>query len=183
MKKVLSKIIFKFMKWKVVGSLTYPKKCLVIAAPHTSNWDFLIGRCYAYIIGVVPKYLIKSELYFWPLSILIRWNGGIPVYRKTAKNTVDQIVERLKTADNLILGIAPEGTRKRVKKWKTGFYHIAQKAEVPIVLMYMDYAKKEVGFLDVLYPSGDLQKDMEMIQEYYKDKVGKNPELFNPIIY
>ena len=83
----------------------------------------------------------------------------------------------------MILGLAPEGTRKKVVKWKTGFYFIAQKADVPIVLMCMDYAKKEIGFLDVLYPSGDLQKDMEMIQEYYKDKVGKNPELFNPIIY
>ena len=88
MKKILSKFIFKIMGWKVVGNSTYPDKCLVIAAPHTSNWDFLIGRCYAYIIGVTPKYLIKSELYFWPLSILIRWNGGIPVYRKTAKNAV-----------------------------------------------------------------------------------------------
>ena len=171
------------MGWKVVGSIPKIKKYIAISAPHTSNWDFLIGRCFAYISNLQPKYLIKSELYFWPLSILIKWNGGIPVYRKTAKNTVDQVVERLKTADNLILGIAPEGTRKKVAKWKTGFYFIAQKADVPIVLMCMDYAKKEIGFLDVLYPSGDLQKDMEMIQEYYKDKVGKNPELFNPIIY
>jgi 1-acyl-sn-glycerol-3-phosphate acyltransferase len=183
MKKILSKFIFKIMGWKVVGSIPEIKKYIVISAPHTSNWDFLIGRCFAYIVALSPKYLIKSELYFWPLSILIRWNGGIPVYRKTAKNTVDQVVERLKKADNLILGIAPEGTRKRVKKWKTGFYFIAQKAGVPIVLMYMDYSKKEVGFLDVLQASGDLQKDMEMIQEYYKDKVGKNPELFNPEIY
>ena len=183
MKKILSKFIFKMMGWKVVGSIPKIKKYIAISAPHTSNWDFLIGRCFAYISNLQPKYLIKSELYFWPLSILIKWNGGIPVYRKTAKNTVDQVVERLKAADNLILGIAPEGTRKKVVKWKTGFYFIAQKADVPIVLMCMDYAKKEVGFLDVLYPSGDLQKDMEMIQEYYKDKVGKTPELFNPIIY
>ena len=90
---------------------------------------------------------------------------------------------RLRTADNLILGIAPEGTRKRVKKWKTGFYYIAQKADVPIVLVYMDYVKKEVGYLDVLYPSGDLQKDMQIIQSYYKDLIGKNPELFNSKIY
>ena len=179
MKRICSIIIFRLMGWKIVGAHTYPDKCLIVSAPHTSNWDFLIGRCYAYIIGVQPKYLIKSELYFWPLSILIKWNGGIPVYRKTAKNTVDQVVERLKAADNLILGIAPEGTRKKVVKWKTGFYFIAQKADVPIVLMCMDYAKKEIGFLDVLYPSGDLQKDMEMIQEYYKDKVGKNNLLAN----
>ncbi len=70
------------MRWEVIGPKKYPKKCIVIAAPHTSNWDFLIGRCFAYMRGIKPKYLIKSELYFWPLSILIRWNGGIPVYRK-----------------------------------------------------------------------------------------------------
>ena len=171
------------MWWKVDGIIPKIKKYIAISAPHTSNWDFLIGRCFAYISNLQPKYLIKSELYFWPLSILIKWNGGIPVYRKTAKNTVDQVVERLKAADNLILGIAPEWTRKRVKKWKTGFYQIAQKAEVAIVLMYMDYVKKEVGSLDVLYPSGDLQKDMQIIQSYYKDLIGKNPELFNSKIY
>ena len=183
MKKILSILVFKIMGWKIIGTNPKIKKYITISAPHTSNWDFLIGRCFAYMRGIKPKYLIKSELYFWPLSILIRWNGGIPVYRKKGKNTVDQVVDQLNATDEMILGIAPEGTRAKVRKWKTGFYHIAQKAEVPIVLMYMDYAKKEIGFLDVLYPSGDLPKDMEMIQEYYKDKVGKNPELFNPIIY
>ncbi|MBC8265766.1 MAG: 1-acyl-sn-glycerol-3-phosphate acyltransferase [Flavobacteriales bacterium] len=171
------------MRWKIIGRIPEIKKYIVISAPHTSNWDFLIGRCFAYILEIKPKYLIKSELYFWPLSILINWNGGIPVYRKSGKNTVDQVVETLKKSNNMILGIAPEGTRKRVRKWKTGFYFIAQKARAPIVLMYMDYAKKEVGFLDLLEPSGDLQKDMQIIQEHYKDVIGKNPKQYNPKIY
>ena len=183
MKKLLSNIVFKLIGWKVVGGLPEVEKCLVISAPHTSNWDFFIGRCFAYITDIKPKYLIKSELYFWPLSVLIKWNGGIPVYRKTGKNTVDQVVERIKKADKIILGIAPEGTRKRVEKWKTGFYYIAQKSNIPIVLMYMDYQKKEIGYFDMLIPSGDLQKDLAIIQDYYKDVVGYRPEQYNPKIF
>ncbi|MEE2700510.1 MAG: 1-acyl-sn-glycerol-3-phosphate acyltransferase [Bacteroidota bacterium] len=183
MKKILSKIVFKLIGWKVVGIIPELNKYLAISAPHTSNWDFLIGRCFAYIVGLKPKYLIKSELYFWPLSVLINLNGGIPVYRKTGKNTVDQVVERIKQEDKFILGIAPEGTRKRVEKWKTGFYYIAQRSNVPIVLMYMDYQKKEVGYFDVLTPTGDIQKDLAIIQDYYKDVVGCKPEQYNPKIF
>ena len=183
MKKILSILVFKIMGWKIVGINPKIQKYIAISAPHTSNWDFLIGRCFAYMRGIKPKYLIKSELYFWPLSILIRWNGGIPVYRKKGKNTVDQVVDSLNATDEMILGIAPEGTRAKVRKWKTGFYYIAQKAKIPIVPLYMDYAKKEVGYFDVLYPTGDLQKDLEIIENYYKDVKGKHPKQFNPKIY
>ena len=183
MKTILSKIVFKLIGWRIVGEIPKLEKCLVISAPHTSNWDFLIGRCFAYITGLKTKYLIKSELYVWPLSLLIKWNGGIPVYRKTGKNTVDQVVQMIKKADSIILAIAPEGTRKRVVKWKTGFYYIAEKANIPIVLMYMDYKKKEIGYFDVLIPSGDLQKDLTTIQEYYKDVVGCKPDQYNRQIF
>ena len=88
MKKLFSKLVFKILGWKIVGSIPEIKKCVVISAPHTSNWDFLIGRCFAYILDIKPRYLVKRELYIWPLSILIKLNGGIPVYRKTAKNTL-----------------------------------------------------------------------------------------------
>ena len=135
------------MGWKIIGNTPNITKYIVISAPHTSNWDFLIGRCFAYIRGIKPKYLIKSELYIWPLSILIRWNGGVPVYRKTAKDMVNQVVDRLNKTDEMILGIAPEGTRAKVEKWKTGFYYIAQEAKIPIVLLYMDYTKKEIVIL------------------------------------
>ena len=170
------------MEWKVVGSLTYPDKCLVIAAPHTSNWDFLIGRCYAYIIGAVPKYLIKSELFVPIIGTLLKWNGGIAVYRNSNHNVVDQIVEKYKSSDRVILGISPEGTRKRVKKWKTGFYHIALKANIPILLLKMDYERKEVGIMCEFMPSGDFEKDMIFIEDKYKDVKGKMPEYYNPKI-
>ena len=183
MRKFLSVLIFKIIGWKLVGVIPRIDKYLVISAPHTSNWDFLIGRCFAYIAGLQPRYLIKSELYFWPLSVFIKWNGGIPVYRKTGRGTTERVVEKIKSTEKIILGITPEGTRKRVKKWKTGFYHIAQRANIPIVIMYMDYKKKEVGYFNILYPSGDLQKDMAIIQDYYKDVQAKNPNFYNPKIF
>ena len=182
MKKILSKFIFWIMGWEIIGSLNYPKKCIVIAAPHTSNWDFLIGRCYGYIVGITPKYLIKSELFVPVLGTLFKLNGGIPVYRKSQHNIVDQIVTRFNNTDELILGIAPEGTRKRVEKWKTGFYHIAHNSNIPILLMAIDYENKKVGIIDSITPTVDIEKDMLFIQEKYKDIKGCIPENYNPII-
>ena len=183
MKKLISKIIFQIIGWKVVGKLNYPDKCLVIAAPHTSNWDFFIGRCYAYIIGIVPKYLIKSELFLPILRSLIKWNGGIPVYRHSKNNVVDQITEIYNSTDKFILGISPEGTRRRVERWRTGFYHIAVKSEVPILLIKMDYEKKEIGIINEFHPSGDKDKDLLFIQNQYKNIKGKIPKNYNPKIF
>jgi 1-acyl-sn-glycerol-3-phosphate acyltransferase len=182
MKQIFSKLLFKLKGWKIIGTHTYPDKCLVVSAPHTSNWDFFIGRCYAYIIGVNPRYLAKSELFLPVLRILIKWNGGIPVYRNAKNNVVDHVVEMFNTSTKLNLGIAPEGTRTWVEKWKTGFYHIAVKAKVPILLLKMDYQKKEVGIMCEFMPSGDFEKDMLFIQEKYKDVKGKIPENYNPNI-
>jgi len=182
MKRLLSKLVFKLNGWKVVGIETYPDKCVVIFAPHTSNWDFFIGRCYAYIISIQPKYLIKGELFLPVLSALLKWNGGIPVYREETKNLVDQISTMFNENSELNLGIAPEGTRTWVKKWKTGFYHIALKSNVSILLLKMDYDRKEVGIICEFMPSGDFEKDMLLIQDKYKDVKAKIPEYYNPKI-
>ena len=183
MKRLLSKLLFKLNGWKVIGTHTYPNKCMVITAPHTSNWDFFIGRCYAYIIGIHPQYLIKSELFLPVLGTLLKWNGGIPVYRKAKHNVVEQVVEMINKSTAINIGIAPEGTRKRVEKWKTGFYHIAVKANVPILLLKMDYEKKEIGIMCDFMPCGDFEKDMLFIQEQYKGVKGKIPEYYNPKIF
>ena len=183
MKKLFSKFIFWIFGWKVVDTQKYPKKCLVIAAPHTSNWDFLIGRCYAYVIGIAPKYLIKSELFLPILGNFFKWNGGIPVYRDSNNNIVDQISEIYNSSEEFILGISPEGTRKRVDKWKTGFYHIAVNSSVPILLLKLDYNSKEIGVFYEFYPTGDFNKDMKFIESQFKDSVGKIPENYNPKIF
>ena len=183
MKRLLSKLIFKLNGWKIIGIENYPIKCLVLSAPHTSNWDFMLGRCYAYIIGIMPKYLIKSELFLPGLSTFIKLNGGVPVYRKSKNNVVDQVVEMFKNSKQLILGIAPEGTRNRVGKWKTGFYHIALKANVPILLIKMDYKRKEIGVMCEFIASGDFEKDMLFIEVKYKNIKGKRPKYYNPKIF
>ena len=183
MNKILSKFIFKIIRWKVVGNLTYPERCLVIAAPHTSNWDFFIGRCYAYIIGISPKYFIKSELFIPIIGTLLRWNGGIPVYRNSSNNVVDQIVNKYKDSHKFILGISPEGTRRRTKRWKTGFYHIASKLDVPILVLRVDYKKKEIGICKQFKLSGNFNKDMLFIQKQFAVSQAKVPENYNPIIF
>ena len=180
--RILSKIIFWLMGWQAIGTFDYPKKCVIIAAPHTSNWDFLIGRCYGYISGISPKYLIKSSFFVPVLGALFKWNGGIPVYRNSRNNLVDQIVERFHSSETFRLGIAPEGTRSRVVKWKTGFYHIACKANVSILLLAIDFKNKKIGVIDTLIPTGDIDKDMLFIQEKYKNVEGKIPEKYNSII-
>ena len=182
MRKILSELILWVMGWKVIGPKKYPKKCVVIAAPHTSNLDFLIGRCYGYIVGVNPIYLIKSEFFVPILGTLFRWNGGIPVYRDSNNNIVDQITERFNESEELILGITPEGTRSKVEKWKMGFYHIANNANVPIWLLAMDFGNKKIGIINEIIPTGDIEKDIQFIQNQFKNIKGKIPENYNTII-
>jgi len=183
MKQLLSKLLFKLNGWKIVGPHTYPDKCMIISAPHTSNWDFLIGRCYAYIIGVQPKYLVKSELFLPVIGVLLKWNGGVSVDRKAKNNVVEQVVEMFESTPKLHLGIAPEGTRRKVAKWKSGFYHIATKAKVPILLLAMDYENKKIGIIHEFIPSGNFEEDMLLIQQKYQNIKGKIPENYNPKIF
>lgn len=182
MKTILSKFLFSIIGWKIVGSVKYPERCVIVAAPHTSNWDFLIGRCYAYIIGISPKYLIKKELFLPILGFFFRINGGIPVSRDTTYNFVEQISDLYKDND-FMLAIAPEGTRKRVERWKTGFYHIANRVNVPIVIVKIDYKLKEVGIVHQIIPSGNIDKDMLEIQRCFTNVTGKIPENYNPQIF
>ena len=183
MKRLFAKLLFWFMGWKVVGETNWPNKCLVIAAPHTSNWDFLIGRCFAYIIGIIPKYLIKSELFLPILGAFFRWNGGIPVYRNVKNDVVNQITELYNSKEKFVLGISPEGTRSKVDRWKTGFYHIAVNSKIPLLLLKMDYENKEMGVISEFYPTGNIIEDLDFIQSKFKDIKGKIPENYNPKIH
>jgi 1-acyl-sn-glycerol-3-phosphate acyltransferase len=123
--------------------------------------------------------LIKKELYFWPFSSFLNKTGAIPVDRKSSHNLVDEMVARFRTAPNMILMLSPEGTRKAVDYWKSGFYHIALGAGVPIYFGYLDYATKTAGFGPAFYPTGNMEEDLKVMRDFYKDKVGKNPAQFN----
>ena len=183
MRKLFYKFVLSVFGWKIVGNNNFPKKCIVIAAPHTSNWDFIIGRCYSYAIGIYPKYLAKSQLFLPVVGQFFRWNGAIPVNRSLKNNMVDQITDMYNSSDELIVCLSPEGTRSRVDKWKTGFYYIACGAKIPIILLMIDYQQKEIGKLFQFYPSGNFEKDMSKIQELYQQVSGKIPKNYNPKIY
>ncbi len=180
--KWLAKKLFKWLGWKAVGDLpSGVDKVVLIVAPHTSNWDLLYGLCTVYIKNLPVKFAIKKEVMFFPLGPILKWLGAIPIDRSLKKNTaikysqVDMMIQLLQTHQRLLLTIAPEGTRKYAPRWKTGFYHIATNAKVPIVLGFIDYAKKEAGIGPVFYPTGNIDQDMLQIQAFYKDKMAKYP--------
>ena len=179
----ISKIIFSLLGWRTIGDNDFPKKCVLIAVPHTSNWDFFYARLYSYIVKIQPKYLAKKELFVPFISYLIKLNGGIPVDRSKKNKLVEFLSKKIIDNKTIILSLSPEGTRKKVDKWKTGFYYIAQKANVPIVIVGINYKKKEIGIIDKLFPTNNIENDMKRIQEQLTNISGKIEKNFNPIIY
>jgi 1-acyl-sn-glycerol-3-phosphate acyltransferase len=181
MLKIISRIYLKLIGWNIKGSFPEGlKKCVIIAAPHTSMLDFIIGRAAFYGMGINKiSFLIKKEAFKFPLGGIIKALGGIPVDRGKSNNMVVAIARQFKEKENMLLIITPEGTRKYVEVWKKGFYHIAENANVPIVLSYVNYREKEGGIGFVLYPSGNYDEDIKIIQEFYKDKTARYPEMFN----
>lgn len=174
--KLISKFIFWISGWKTAGEVPDLKKFVVIAAPHTSGWDLIVGICAKYIFGMQFSFMVKKELFRFPLGFIFRALGAIPVDRSSSNNMVDQAVGMFKEKEHLILAIAPEGTREYAPKWKTGFYYIALKAQVPIVLAYLDFANKIVGMGPTIYPTGDADKDIEAIKAFYRPIKGRHPE-------
>ena len=183
MLKIISKILLRLSGWKIVGNTNFPKKCVVIAAPHTSNWDFILGKLYSYIIGVNGNFLLKSQLFKPIIGSLFRWSGAIPVYRHQKNNLVSQLTRLFEEEDSLILAMSPEGSRAYVSKWKTGFYHIAKAAKVPIVLLKIDYRLKEIGIIKLLNVTQDLNSDFTQIEKEYSKVSPKLKENYNPKIF
>ncbi|RLD39234.1 MAG: acyltransferase [Bacteroidetes bacterium] len=176
--------IFKFILWvfgwKVDQNIPKEKSFIILVAPHTSNWDFIMGTMVIGSLRVKQTVLMKKEMFFFPLNYLLKALGAMPINRKKSEKMVDYIADIFKEKDDFVFSITPEGTRSYVEKWKTGFYHIALKANVPIVLGKIDYKKKRSGLSDVIYPSGDFEKDFKLIVSLLEDVKGCNPELYNP---
>ena len=177
--KKLSKWILKTAGWTIAPPPPEPKKSVVCVAPHTSNWDFLIGELSYLSLGRKSSFLIKKSWFVFPLNFLFSALGGVPVNRSKSNSVTQQMVEEFEKREYFHLAITPEGTRSLALKWKMGFYYIAVQANVPIQLAYFDYAKKEMGIKAVFYPTGDEIADLQKIQEYYKGVQGKFPERFN----
>ncbi len=170
-------LCFKIFGWKVNGKLPDLNKYIFAVAPHTSNWDFVVGIAARSILRVRrAKFLGKSPLFKKPYGWIFRSIGGIPVYRDKSHDLVEQVVAIARKSEDFLLAIAPEGTRKKVSKLKTGFWYIAKAVNIPIVPVGFDFKRKEIVVGPVVYPT-ELEKDMNRLMEFYKGIHGKNPEL------
>lgn len=159
--------------WKVRGGFVDSSKIIAIFAPHSSNWDWIIGVLALWGLELKFSYMIKDSAFIWPLSIIIRRTGGIAIDRSAPGDVVEQISQEFDKTDQLYFALTPEGTRKKVKKWKTGFLRLAYKTQVPVIPVSIDYPKKEILVPDAIELSGDIDTDMEKIQAYYQPFRGR----------
>ena len=171
-------LLYKRMGWTAEVTQDHPDKFIICLAPHTSNWDFLMGQLYIGARGMKSNFLMKKEWFFWPLGPLFRKLGGIPVYRQKHSSMTDSMAETARQSQVFHLCITPEGTRSPNPDWKKGFYFIALKAQLPILLYGLDYGRKRIVCTKTVLPNGDLESQMREIKQYFKDFTGKIPENF-----
>jgi 1-acyl-sn-glycerol-3-phosphate acyltransferase len=169
-----SRFILRLAGWRTEGRLPQIPKFVLVGAPHTSNWDLPFTLLMAFAFRARIHWLGKKAIFRRPFKGFFQWLGGIPVQRSRSENLVEQSIQQFQHNEKLILTIAPSGTRKRVVKWKSGFYHIACGAKVPIVLGFLDYGRKVGGFGPMVYPTGNFSADMKAIRAFYDGVSGKN---------
>jgi len=177
MLKRLSALILKLLGWQIIGEPPKLRKYVLIVAPHTSNWDFVLGVFARKAIGIHMHYMGKSSLFKPPHGFIFRWLGGFPVDRSKPNGLVNAAVKLFKTREDFILTLSPEGTRKYTPQWKTGFWHIARQANVPIAIVSFDYAKKEITYQALFHTTDDMTADIRNIKSLFLDVKGFNPEL------
>ncbi len=175
------KLIFKLVGWSYQPGNILPCKCILIAAPHTSNWDFPMMLFYGFILNLKYNWLGKHTLFFGPLGLIMRCLGGIPVNRTKKNDHVILLSKEIKSKSQCVLIIPPEGTRSRSNYWRSGFLHIARIAEVPIVFASLDYQKKNLTFSEAVLPSLPDDEIMYLAQIFYRDAKGLHPENFGPV--
>jgi len=175
-------ILTKICGWKLDENFPKDEKALILGVPHTSISDFFVAYLYAVAKGAHLRILVKDNFFFWPVGALLRKWGAIPLKKRSegGGSTAMQMIEAFKTHDKILMGLAPEGTRKPVKKWKTGFHTIAKRAEVPVYAGYIDYKNKRVGYGEIFPLTDDAQADMIRLQQFYKDMgvTARHPENF-----
>jgi len=178
----LAVIILSIFGWHRAGQVPDYPKFVLIAAPHTSNWDFPVGLAIVLAFKVKIYWLGKEPIFKWPFGAFFKWLGGIPVSRSRSADVVAHTIQVFKEQSRMIMVVAPEGTRKRVSYWKTGFYYMALGANVPIVMGFIDYAQKRGGFGPTLMPSGEIESDMERIRSFYENITAKIPGKSTPAV-
>ncbi len=167
--------------WRIVGERPAVPKYVLITAPHTSNWDFPYMMLYGMAMGIGPRWVGKHTLFRAPFGGFMRALGGIPVRRDSAHQMVDQLVDTFRNSERLALVMPPEGSRSRMPHWKSGFYYVARGADVPIVMSYLDFSRREGGIGPLLQPGGDMAADMDRLRAFYADKRGLYPDKESPV--
>ena len=175
--RFVSKLYLQGGGWHIVGQLPDIPKFVIVGAPHTSNWDFVMFLALAFVLGGNLRYMGKKELFYPPYGWFFRWCGGVPVDRSKPQGLVEQTVDAIREADFFQLVITPEGTRSKVGKWKMGFYHIAKQADIPVVLGYVDTRSMTCGIGPTFVLTDDMEADITAMQAFFRDKVGINQEL------
>lgn len=181
MMKALADFLLWLGGWHIQGGPPEARKYVLIAAPHTSNWDFIWVLAFAYHFEMKIRWIGKHTLFRWPYGWFMRLLGGVSIQRDRRQSLVKQMADALVAADSMCLVVPVEGTRGYVDHWKSGFYHIARTAGVPIVMSFLDYSRKTGGIGPALRPSGDIRRDMDRLRTFYADKIGKFPEKTSPI--
>ena len=177
--KKFAHLLLKIGGWKVLPFTPTDKKYIVIVAPHTSFWDFVVGKLVCVQKGIFAKFFIKKEFFFFPIKYALKALGGIPIDRKHAQNIVSYTTELFEKSENLVIIITPEGTRKRVEKWKKGYYLLAKRANVPIYTGFMDFKTRDCGIIKQVPVTGNYEEDFKEIEKIYRGMHGKHPERFN----
>ena len=163
--------------WKIKGHPPAHKKYVIIVAHHTSNWDFVVGVAVKLALGLKLQFFAKHSLFFWPLSVLMRSFGGVPIKRNESINRVDASIEQINKVDEFVLVITPEGTRSKVERWKTGFYHIAKGAEIPIIPVAFDFAHREIIFGEPAAITDNKEHDIREMHRFFLPYEPRHPEL------
>lgn len=177
----LGRLMFRLMGWEIDYRVPDVPKMIIIFAPHTSNWDAIHALPAAFVLGLKPSWLVKSNLYHWPFKKLLDLFGAVPVDRHKSENKVEMIAQAIRETDQIVLAMAPEGTRSYTEYWRSGFYHIASLAKVPVQFGFIDYPSKTVGAHPGFVPTGDIEADMKKIVAFYADKRGKYPKNVGPV--
>lgn len=178
MKQAICKRILKWLGWTIGPAGEDLPKCVICVAPHTSNLDFILGELFYTAIGKRAHFLMKKEWFFFPMNLLFKSMGGIPINRDKHTSMTEQMANEFATRNVFRLAITPEGTRKEVDEWKKGFYYIAVKADVPIQVAYIDYIDKEIGIKATFHPTGNADADIQTIRSYYQGIKARHQEKF-----
>jgi len=174
--KLLSRLILKLIGWKLDERVPETQRYVLIAYPHTSNWDFILGMLAKWGMGLPINWVAKHSMFWGPFKPMFIAMGGVPLNREKTTGFIQKNIELFAQREQFILGLMPEGTRSKTDHWKTGFYHIAHGANVPIALAYLDYKNKVIGIGEIIQSSGDIHADFENIKAFYQDKIGYRPE-------